>query len=62
MWCGGTRETREPHATIRRTVSKSETTKTLPAFQDLYRIEQYKNTLLSAPLHECRTMNLGYEF
>ena len=35
VWCGGTRETREPHVTIGRTVSKIETTKNLPAFQDL---------------------------
>ena len=35
MWCGGAHETREPHVTIGRTVNKSETTKNLPAFQDL---------------------------
>ena len=33
--CGGARETQEPHLTIGRTVRKSETTKNLPAFQDL---------------------------
>ena len=33
--CGGARETREPHVIIGRTVSKSETNKNLPAFQDL---------------------------
>ena len=35
MWCGGARETREPHVTIERTVSKREVTKNLPAFQNL---------------------------
>ena len=35
VWCAGARETREPHVTIGRTVNKSETTKNLPAFQDL---------------------------
>ena len=35
MWCGGARETRELHVTLGRTVSKSETTKNLPPFQDL---------------------------
>ena len=35
MWCGDARETREPHVTIGRTVSKIEATKNLPAFQDL---------------------------
>ena len=35
VWCGGARDTREPHVTIGKTVSKSETTKNLPAFQDL---------------------------
>ena len=35
VWCGGARETREPHVTIGRTVSKSETPKNLPAFQNL---------------------------
>ena len=35
VWGGGARETREPHVTIGQPVSKSETTKNLPAFQDL---------------------------
>ena len=35
MWCGGERETREPHVTIGLTVNKSGTTKNRPAFQDL---------------------------
>ena len=35
MWCGGTRETREPRATVGKFVSKRETTKNLLAFQDL---------------------------
>ena len=35
LWCGGTRETQEPHVTIGRTVGKREATKNLPAFQDL---------------------------
>ena len=33
--CGDARETREPHVIIGRIVRKSETTKDLPAFQDL---------------------------
>ena len=33
--CDGAQETREPHVTIEKTISKSETTKNLPAFQDL---------------------------
>ena len=35
VWCGGARETREPHDKIGRTVSKRETTQNLHAFQDL---------------------------
>ena len=35
VWCGGARETREPHVTIGRTVNKSETTKNLPLFKIL---------------------------
>ena len=35
VWCGGARETREPHVTIGRTVSKKEATKNHPAFKDL---------------------------
>ena len=35
MLCSGARGTREPHLTIGRTVSKSETTQNIPAFQDL---------------------------
>ena len=35
VWIGGAQETREPHVIIGRTVNKSETTKNLPAFQDL---------------------------
>ena len=35
VWCGGAWEKWEPHVTKGRIVSKSETTKNLPAFQDL---------------------------
>ena len=35
VWCSRARETREPHVTIGRTVSKSETSQNLPAFQHL---------------------------
>ena len=35
MWCGGARETLEQHVALGRTMSKSETTKNVPAFQDL---------------------------
>ena len=35
VWCGGVRETREPHVTIGRTLSKDKTAKNLPAFRDL---------------------------
>ena len=35
MWCCGAGETREPRVTIGEIVSKTETTKNVPAFQDL---------------------------
>ena len=35
MWIGGARETREPHVSIGRTVSKSETTENLLTFEYL---------------------------
>ena len=35
VWYDGARETREPHVTIVRTVSKKEATKNIPGFQDL---------------------------
>ena len=35
VWCGGARETREPHVTIGRTVSKSETIKNFPPLKIL---------------------------
>ena len=35
VWCGGAREAREPRVTIGKISSKTETTKNLPAFQDL---------------------------
>ena len=34
VWCGGARETQEPHVAIGRTASKKET-KNLPTFLDL---------------------------
>ena len=43
MWCCGARETREPRVTIGRTVGKSETTKNLPAFQDLNGTRVFRN-------------------
>ena len=43
--CGGARETRKPHVIIGRTVSKSETNKNLPAFQDFNAITKSKYNL-----------------
>ena len=62
MWCDGAREPRGPHVTIGQTVSKSETTKNLPAFQDLngksFKILIFKaNNVLIYPLDASEKIN-----